>query len=379
MNDMTNYKKQSYMDYNATCPIREEVIEYMAEVMKHTGNASSVHRFGRQARKYIEEARMEVAALVKVKANQVIFNSGATEGNNAIIRKYCKDRILISAIEHPSIFRPAQEFANKCEIIEINNDGVVNLAKFEKLLKAGKKPALVSVMLVNNENGVIQPIEEISKIIKEYDENIIMHTDAVQAAGKMEIDFEKLGVDYMTLSAHKFGGAQGVGAIISAKGKVPPKILFGGGQERRQRAGTENVAGIAAFGMAAKIAGKNIDKYKKNVGNLKNKIENELKKYEFVKILGENSPRICNSILFSIKNAKAETLVMNFDLENIALSNGSACSSGVVQTSHVIEAMGESKNNAALRISLGWASTKENVDHFISVWQKIANNIKRVQ
>ncbi len=261
MNDMTDYKIQSYMDYNATCPIREEVIEYMTEIMQYTGNASSVHRFGRRARKYIEEARMDVAALVKVKANQVIFNSGATEGNNAVVRKYCKDRILISAIEHPSIFRPAQEFATKYEIIEVNNDGVVDITKFENILKTGEKPALVSIMLANNESGVIQPVEKISKIVKEYDENIIMHIDAVQAAGKMEIDFEKFGADYMTLSAHKFGGPQGVGAIISAKGKIPPKILFGGGQERRQRAGTENIAGIAGFGVAAKIARNNIVYY----------------------------------------------------------------------------------------------------------------------
>jgi cysteine desulfurase len=249
-------KKRVYLDYNATTPQRAEVINKMTALMHAPHNASSVHAFGRDGRKAIEHAREHIAALVNAPAAQIIFNSGATEGNNTVLNHFKNERIIVSAIEHPSVL----EATPNAQRISITKDGIVDLAALEALLKK-EKTALVSIMAVNNETGVIQPIERISALV--HSNGALFHCDGVQAAGRIPLDITKMGIDFLTLSAHKIGGPQGTGALILGLCGITPTLLQGGGQEKRARAGTENVAGIAGFGVAAELALKELPEQKR--------------------------------------------------------------------------------------------------------------------
>ncbi len=376
--------KRIYMDYNATTPLRPEVREVMLRVMDGPYNASSVHSFGREARGIIEDARENVAALTGAQASQIIFNSGATEGNNTVLQHFAGQRVLASSIEHPSVLGASDSI----ERIPVTTDGIVNLEALEKLLK--KEPAaLVSVMLVNNETGAIQPIAEISALAKTH--GALVHCDGVQAAGRIPIDINTMRIDFLTLSAHKIGGPQGVGALVLGLCGITPKLLHGGGQEKNTRAGTENVAGIAGFGVAAELVLQDLehpDKLKK-LEHLRNYLELELCKMQEGGQEGgkgepsnpvfhaANAPRIANTSMFSLPGTRAENLLMALDLEGIAVSNGSACSSGTVKPSHVLQAMGldEEDASSALRISLGWATKSSDIERFLEVWAKIYNHI----
>ena len=360
---------KTYLDNNATAPIRPEVIEIMAQSMAHTGNASSIHGFGRESRRDVEKARKYVADLAGTSPNQVIFTSGATESNNMIVKHYADQKTLISAVEHPAV-RDANKNAT---MIPVTRDGAVNLEAYKEMLSSDT--GLVSVMLVNNETGVIQPVQEIARMAK--DAGATVHSDAVQAAGRIPIDFAGLGVDYLSLSAHKFGGPQGVGALIFRSGLEPPPLLHGGGQERRARAGTENVAGIIGFGEAARIAQKELGSFQE-LSNLREKLEREVKKISpDVIIYGENAPRVANTTCLGLPGVPAETLLMHLDLAGIAVSSGSACSSGVVKTSPVIRAMGASEKEAAstIRISMSWQTRAGDIDHFLKIWSKIITRL----
>lgn len=363
-------KRSAYLDYNATAPIRPEVIGLMSELMTETGNASSVHGPGRQARKRIEDARAQIARAFEVGPQQIIFNSGATEGNNTILNGFAGQRILVSAIEHASVI----DSGVTAELIPVTEDGIVDIQAFKKLLQQDPKPALVSVMLVNNETGVIQPIHEISRLAKEA--GAVVHTDAVQAVGRIAFTREQLGVDFITLSAHKFGGPQGVGAIIMAPKAPLPKLLRGGGQERRQRAGTENVAGIAGFGLAVELAQAQLEQFQK-LSAKRARIEDHLRGHNTVRVHGRNAPRVANTTSVSLTGTSSETLLMALDLEGIAVSTGSACSSGTVKPSHVLLAMGvpEEEARCSLRISLGWNTSDENVEDFIAAWDKVRQRV----
>ncbi|MEM6781167.1 MAG: cysteine desulfurase family protein, partial [Pseudomonadota bacterium] len=244
-----------YLDYNATAPIRLEVIESVSAAMAEVGNASSVHQFGQRTRAHVETARKHLADLINVTPNQIVFTSGATESNNTALHAFQGKRVLISAIEHPAVL----EAAPQAEHIPVTKDGVIDLDAFEKMLNNGEPPAMVSVMLVNSETGAIQPLKTIAKLAK--DKGALVHTDAVQAAGRILLDFNDLGIDFMSLSAHKMAGPQGVGAFIFRSGLTFEKFMKGGTQERMQRGGTINVAGIAGFGKAAELAAQNIDHY----------------------------------------------------------------------------------------------------------------------
>lgn len=363
--------KAVYLDYNATTPLRPEVIALMGEVMAEPGNASSVHGFGRQARKRVEDARGQIAKVFNVGPQQIIFNSGATEGNNTILKGFAGQRILISGIEHASIL----ESGVKAEIIPVTQDGIVDLEAFRKMLAQEPKPALVSVMYVNNETGVIQPVAEIARLAR--DAGAVVHTDAVQAVGKIAFTREELGVDFITLSAHKFGGPQGIGAIIMAPKAPLPKLLHGGGQERRQRAGTENVAAIAGFGMAVHLAQHGLGTYQA-LKNQREKIETALlQSTNTLRIHGQQSPRVANTTAFSLTGTTSETLLLALDLEGMAVSSGSACSSGTVKPSHVLMAMGVSEDEAkcSLRISLGWNTTDQDIEDFIAAWNNVRNRV----
>ncbi len=365
-------KMKIYLDYNATAPIKPSVIDRMADVMRIPGNASSVHGFGRDAKRVVEDARAEVAALVGVKPNQVVFNAGATEGNNTILSGYQDKRVLVSAVEHPSVL----EAAPKAERIPVTKDGVVDLKALEDLLKT--PAALVCVQLVNSETGVVQPVAEAAALAKKA--GALFLCDAVQGAGRIEIDLTKLNVDYLTLSAHKMGGPQGVGALIFRSGLQMPKLMKGGGQERRQRAGTENIAGIAGFGVAAREALEEMAAYTQRTRAFQLKFEMAIRESAPPAIVyGVNAPRVSNTSNIGLPGIPAETQLMAMDLEGIAVSSGSACSSGSFQPSHVLQAMGFEGDAAkcALRFSTGWATTDAEIDAAIKAWQKMAARLMK--
>ena len=364
-----------YLDYNATAPIRPEVIAIMTEAMKSAHNASSVHYAGRAGRKYVEQAREYVAELVNLPTPQIIFNSGATEGNNTVLHyfteSYPQEQILVSSIEHPSILEANPDMKR----VSVTKEGIIDLDSLDTLLRE-TKTSLVSIMLVNNETGIIQPVKEISDLTHKH--GALLHVDASQAAGRIEIDAPAYGIDFLTLSAHKFGGPQGVGALCLGLCGITPTLLHGGGQEKSARAGTENVAGIAGFGTAAQIASDELEDYQSRLSSLQNRLEEELLKFEHIQIYGQTQNRVVNTTLMAVPGLSSETLLMNFDLEGIAISNGSACSSGKVEPSHVLKAMGESGEAAsgALRISTGWNTTSEDIDAFLNGWQKIYDRMK---
>jgi cysteine desulfurase len=351
----------TYLDHNATTAAKPPVIEAVAGAMHETGNASSVHAAGRTARAHVEEARRAVAALCGADPKGVIFTSGATEGNNTVLKNFDPARILTSGIEHPSVVEAAAHATR----IPVLKTGIVDMDAYAALLKTA--PALVSVMYVNNETGVIQPVAEMARMAKSAGAKF--HCDAVQAAGRIDIDVPALGVDYLTLSAHKMGGPQGVGALLTVAGAPPVKLIYGGGQERRQRAGTENVAGIAGFGVAAKLALESIADFQK-LAALRDAIETRI---AGITVFGGGAPRVSNTTCFALAGVPADTQLMALDLAGIAVSSGSACSSGSVKASHVLEAMeiAPALASCALRVSLGWTTTASDIETFIATYTRL--------
>ncbi|MCI5061273.1 MAG: cysteine desulfurase [Alphaproteobacteria bacterium] len=361
-----------YLDYNATTPIRPEVLELVTNVMAQVGNASSVHAFGQKARDIVETARAQVAGLCGVAPEQVVFTSGATESNNTVLCGLKNKRVLVSAIEHPAVLAAAPH----AEKIPVTSDGVVDLDVYRKMLGEGDPPAIVSVMLVNSETGVIQPVREMADMAHEA--GALFHTDAVQGAGRLDISFDTLGVDYMSLSAHKMAGPQGVGAIIWREGLELSKFMLGGGQEKNCRAGTHNTAGIAGMGLAAQMAKDNMPAYQK-IGELRDYLEGEIRKISNEAVIyGENAPRVPNTTNVGLPGVPAQTQMMALDLGGVAVSSGSACSSGSFKSSHVLLAMDvdEEAAKCALRISMGWATTKADIDRFLNVWSEFIKRQK---
>ena len=357
-----------YLDYNATALMRPEVVKALNNIHNQSLNASSIHSYGREGRRIVEDSRNKISRIVNCPPAQIIFNSGATEGNNTVLNHFKNDRILTSKIEHPSVL----DAISNTEQIPIKHEGIIDLDALETCLK-DKPTALVSVMMVNNETGVIQPMKEIVKLAK--DHGSLVHCDAVQALGRIPIDMKKLGIDFLTLSAHKVAGPQGVGALALGLCGITPTLLRGGGQEKSARAGTENIAGIAGFGIATEIAETNRESLTKKLKTLQNKLEDWMKKNE-ITIHGQNAARVANTTFFSVPGLRAETALMAMDIEGVAISNGSACSSGTVKASHVLKAMGASEDEAesALRISTGWATKAEDIEVFIN---KFDNFLKR--
>ena len=348
-----------YLDYNATAPLKPAVLDAMRAALADTGNPSSVHRFGRLARRRVEEARAAVAALVGARPAQVVFTSGGTEANNLALAQPAA-RVLISATEHDSV----RAAAPAATLVPVDRAGVVDLAALDRLLAGSPAPALVAVMLANNETGVIQPIADVARIVRARDARI--HCDAVQAAGRIAVDFAALGVHTMTISAHKFGGPQGIGALIVDDEVALSPMLRGGGQERGSRAGTENVAGIVGFGLAARLAHDELATMSELTA-LRDAMEARLE--ATATIFGREAPRLANTSCVAMPGVAAETQVMAFDLAGVALSAGAACSSGKVRASHVLQAMGAGDlAGEAIRASLGWATTQADVDRFVETW-----------
>ena len=367
-----------YLDYNATAPMKPAVRTAVVEAMERHGNPSSVHRYGRTARRYVEESRAAVAALVGVKAAQVIFTSGGTEANATILRAYAyTDSVrIVSAAEHDSVLASAPDSLR----LPVTADGVVDLAAAEEILRAALPRSLVSVMLVNNETGVIQPVAEIARIAKTYGH--ITHTDAVQAAGRLPVDFTALGVQAMTLSAHKIGGPQGVGALIVDENLVIPPLLTGGGQEKNRRAGTENVAGIVGFGVAAQLTVDDLRDVPRLAAQ-RDGLQERLRAMGGADavVLGANAPRVANTLCLALRGVRSETQVVAMDLAGVAVSAGAACSSGKVKTSHVARAMGydDSVAGSVLRITLGWDTKDADIDRCVTAWQTMYQRIRATQ
>lgn len=343
--------RETYLDWNATAPLRPEAAAAMRETMAHCGNPSSVHRWGRAARQAIEAARDRIAALVP---GDVTFTSGGTEANHLALLGTGPRRVLVSAVEHGSVLQAVPT----AERIPVDHDGILDLAALDALLSSGP-PALVSVMLANNETGVIQPLTDIVEIA--HARGALVHTDAVQAAGKIPLD---TGADILTLSAHKIGGPQGVGAVVSRVELAP--MIRGGGQERGRRAGTENLVGIAGFAAAAEAALAGTADYER-VGGLRDRLEAAL---PGAVVVGAEAPRLPNTSAIAMPGMAAETQVIAFDLAGVMVSAGAACSSGKVGPSHVLAAMGIAPEiaNSTIRVSLGWTTTEADIDRFIDTW-----------
>lgn len=378
-----------YLDYNATAPLRPQVREAVIQAMDLTGNASSIHREGREARAAIERARAQVAQLVNGDASSVIFTSGATEANMQALTPHMKwdyeakpaSHLYFSAVEHPSVLAGGRFSEHQMTSIAVDENGVVDLAELRSLLENHERDqgvAMVAVMAVNSETGVIQPIEEIAALAKEFD--AYCHIDAVQAAGRVPLEFGQVGCTSMSLSSHKLGGPKGVGALVMAReGLEPEPLITGGPQENRNRAGTEDVQAIVGFGVAAELAFEQVQ----NTGNdsemarlrgLRDRFEAGLRDLvPDVVIFGEGATRIDSCSQFAIDGMRAETMLIQLDLAGVAVSSGSACSSGKVSASHVLTAMGvgAALAGAAVRVSLGWASTAEDVEKLLSVLAKI--------
>lgn len=356
----------TYLDYNATAPVRPAVIEAIREALAGTGNASSVHDFGRRARRALEEARASIGALVGAPPDRVVLTSGGTEANNQALRSVAPGPCVISAVEHDSVLGAAPDALR----LPVDGAGRVVLDGLaEALQRAG--PAVVSVMLANNETGVVQPVREIAAIARRH--GALVHCDAVQAGGKTSIDMAGLGVDMLSLSAHKLGGPQGIGALVVRDGIDPHSLLRGGGQERRWRAGTENLPGAIGFGLACRLALEDIS-FTARVGALRDDLEAHiLRVAPSARVSGKDAERLCNTTCLAMPGVGNQTQLMAFDLEGIAVSTGSACSSGKVGPSHVLAAMGVPEGEAAcaIRISLGWASTRADVDRFVEAWTRL--------
>ena len=373
-----------YLDWNATTPLRPEAKAAMAAAWDISGNPSSVHVEGRQARRLIEEARTSIAAAVGGRPQDVIFCSGGTEANALALTPGLRrgpgrpaGRLLVSAIEHASVLSGGRFPADAIGTIHVTPSGVVDLGHLRALLQDGP-PALVSVMLANNETGAIQPVSEIAGIVHEA--GGLLHVDAIQALGKIPLDIKSLEADLVTLSAHKIGGPKGIGAVVLAEdvqGLEP--LLRGGGQELGRRAGTENVAGISAFGAAAKAAMAALEADAVRLRALQNQLEDGLRQTNGMMVFCGDVPRLPNTTLFTVPGLKAETAVISFDLAGVAVSSGSACSSGKVQPSHVLAAMGFGRELAqgAVRLSLGWSTTETDIDMALKAWRNLADVLLR--
>jgi cysteine desulfurase len=371
-----------YLDWNATTPLRPESREAMVAAYGLVGNPSSVHAEGRAARRLVEEARAALAVAVGAQPRNVIFTSAGTEANALALSPGLRassggpvQRLLVSAIEHASVLAGGRFPADAISPIRVTRAGVVDLDHLRALLGSGPPP-LVSVMAANNETGAIQPVAEVARIVHEAVG--LLHVDAIQALGKIAFNINELGVDFATFSAHKIGGPKGIGALVVAEGITGLEpMLRGGGQELGRRAGTENVAGIAGFGAAVRAAVQALPEDAERLRSLRNRLENGLRAVAGTMIFSEAAERLPNTILFTAPGLKAETAVIGFDLEGIAVSSGSACSSGKVQPSHVVSAMGFEPEAAqgAVRLSLGWSTQEADINRTLEAWRKLGNTL----
>ena len=375
-----------YLDWNATTPLRSEAREAMGAAWDRAGNPSSVHAEGREARKFVEDARAIVAGAVGALPRNVVFTSGGTEANALALTPGLRrasaipvQRLLVSAIEHASVLSGGRFAAEAIATAGVTKAGLLDLDHLRTMLEDGP-PALVSVMLANNETGAVQPVAEAGELV--HAAGGLLHVDAIQAFGKIPFDINATKADLVTLSAHKIGGPKGAGALVLAEGLQGfDPLVSGGGQELGRRAGTENVAGIAGFGAAVKAAMGALESDGVRLEHLRNRLENGLRQTPGIIVFADDAPRLPNTTLFTVPGLKAETAVIGFDLAGVAVSSGSACSSGKVQPSHVLKAMGFSPGTAdgAVRLSLGWSTSSADIDCCLEAWRKLSGTLLRGQ
>ena len=354
-----------YLDYNATAPLRPEAAEAVRHALTLGGNPSSVHAHGRAARAALEAARETLAGLYGAQSRELLFTSGGSEANNQAALAAGDGPVLLSAGEHDSLLTAIPG----AELIPLTMEGSIDLAWLEQRLAQDRKPTLVSVMLVNNETGVINPVAEVARLAREA--GALFHCDAVQAAGKLALDFQELGADFMSLAAHKVGGPAGCGLLFVRDGLQVPLMIRGGGQERRRRAGTENLLGALGYAAAAQAAEEERETRAAALAAWRDDFEaNLLEAAPEVRIFGQGAGRVANTTCMSWRGASSETQLMAMDIAGFSVSAGSACSSGKVAPSHVLRAMGAPEEEAAgaLRISLGWDSGEEDLPRFAEAW-----------
>ncbi|ESR25091.1 cysteine desulfurase family protein [Lutibaculum baratangense] len=355
-----------YLDCNATSPLRPQARAAMLAAIEDGGNPSSVHMVGRRARRHLEDARVRLAAVVGAEPADVVMTSGGTEANALALAQARGAPVLVSAVEHPSVLAAVPD----AEIVPVDGQGVVDLRWLALRLGQDPKPGLVSIMAANNETGVLQPLDEIRRLCGNAD--VPLHSDAVQVAGRMRAD--DLPADLVTLSSHKMGGPLGAGALVRKGGPAIVSLVRGGGQERGLRGGTENVPAIAGFGAAAAAAMQQLEDRRSELERLRDWFEREISTIcAGTRILGAQAPRLPNTSCFAVPGVAAETALIALDLEGIAVSSGSACSSGKVGVSHVLAAMNVAPELAAgaIRVSLGWSTTGQDLENFVSVWRRV--------
>ncbi len=360
-----------YLDHNATARVRPQAIAAMTQVMEHVGNPSSIHAAGRTARAVMEQARADIGALISAPDSTVIFTSGGTEANTIAIESAVAAgarRLIVSAIEHDSVQETSRILGVEVEVLPVDSDGVADLGWLRERLArwdaADGKP-FVALMLANNETGVIQPVVEVSEIVRAADG--WLHVDAIQAAGKIAVDSRALGADTLSISAHKLGGPQGIGALTFGPRATLSRRQHGGGQERGRRGGTENLPGIAGFGAAAVAALAGLEAYQARA-IWRDAVADRLKAAGGV-VMGEAAPRLPNTLCIATPDFTSDLQVMGLDLAKVMISAGSACSSGKVKASPVLMAMGQGDlAGCAIRVSGGWDTTNTDWNTFADVW-----------
>ncbi|MBV9077816.1 MAG: cysteine desulfurase [Methylobacteriaceae bacterium] len=376
---------RAYLDHNATAPLRPEVARCVADAMAEWGNPSSVHGEGRRARERVEEARDAVAALVGARPADVLFTSGGTEANATALRPgaLARDgsgatRLLVGATDHASALA-GHGFGDAAEMLPVDREGRVDLAALDAALaRGGGAVTLVSLALANSETGVLQDAPAIAERVRAG--GGLLHLDAVQAAGRLPVSFAELGADALSLSAHKLGGPLGAGALVLAPGRAGPNLplIRGGSQEHRRRAGTENGPAIAGFGLAARLAGRGLAAERERLAGLRAAAEREIRRIApDAVVFGDGAPRLPNTLAFAVPGLPAETALIALDLDGVAVSSGSACSSGKVGRSHVLAAMGVAPELAAgmIRVSVGWSSRNEDVSRFARAFEKLVRRL----
>ena len=377
--------KTVYFDNAATTQLDDKVLEKMLPYLKQNyGNASSIYKLGRESRKAIEEAREEIAKELNCNPNEIYFTAGGSESDNTAIKGIARanknkgNHIITSKIEHPAVLETCKELEKEgfeISYISVDEEGTIDLEELKNSIKP--QTILITIMFANNEIGTIEPIEEIGNIAKEH--SIYFHTDAVQVYGNLKIDVQKLNIDSLSISAHKFYGPKGIGALYVKTGIKFNKYISGGHQERNKRAGTENVPAIVGMGEASKLSYSNLKEKNEKIKQLRDYYENEvIKKIPDIKINGNKQNRLPGTSNISFKNIEGEGLIINLDLEGICASSGSACSSGSLNPSHVLQAIGLPDNMAgsALRITIGKNNTKEDVDYLVENLQEIVARLR---
>jgi len=365
--------RRVYMDNNATSPLLPEVLEAMRPYfIEEFGNASSIHHHGQSTRAAVERARESVAAMLSCRASEIVFTSGGTEGDNLAIFGLIKagDHVITSTIEHHAVLNACKQLEKRgCEVtfVPVDGRGLVDPADVKRALRNNTK--LITIMMANNETGVVQPVKEIGRVAREDD--VYFHTDAVQAAGKVPIDVKEIGCDLLTISGHKMHAPQGIGALYVRKGTLIEPLFYGGNHERQRRAGTENVAGIVGLGKAAELAQAGLANGTiARLGKLRDRLQAALiGELEDVGVNGEGATRVPTTTNIHFDHIEGEALVIALDLKGLAVSTGAACSSGAIEPSHVLTAMGLRPDQArsSLRFSLGKQTTSADIDFALSM------------